>query len=142
MAKKTRGAAPANARVLVIHRDPDMRRQIKEGLVATGWEIYQAEGRVDGLPLMYQVQPDLIFLEVGPDGGESWETFFSIRLFTDRPAILLASQLPLPAYRSDCKYNALVLLEPVSVEAACAVAHALHSTMPALEPDSNGHDEN
>lgn len=86
-------------RALVIHNDDDIRFQLEAGLSKSGYQVFLALGRVDGLPLMYEVKPHLIFLGVGQDHEDIWETFSRIRLLTDIPTVLLVDEIP-PEARS------------------------------------------
>ncbi len=115
----------ARTRIVVILRHPDLRRKLATMLTKAGYDVFQAEDRVDGLPLLYQVQPNLIFLEVVAQQNASWETFSRIRLLTKTPVILLADQPPRRTDQSLEKENAFVLLQPFANKAAIAQAKAV-----------------
>lgn len=99
-----------------------MREQLGKGLAFSGWETFAAEGRADGLRLLYNVRPDLILLELPVDGTEAWETFSRIRLFTECPLMLFADQIPIATYCPPNKYNALVLVGQFPTSIAIAIA--------------------
>jgi two-component SAPR family response regulator len=83
-------ARPSFMRTLVIHQDIYTRRAVSEALTKLGWDVCEASGRSDGLPILYQVHPNLVILEIGDDEHLSWEIYFSIRLITDIPIILVS----------------------------------------------------
>ncbi len=116
---------PARTRILVILRDPDVRRKLVTLLGKAGYDVFQAEDRADGLPLLYEVQPSLIFLEVVAQQDENWETFSRIRLLTNTPIILLADQPLRTNEQSLEKENAFVLVQPLSSKAVLAQAKAV-----------------
>jgi DNA-binding response OmpR family regulator len=77
-------------RTLVIHQDPQKRQSIAEALTNLGWHVCQASGRSDGMPILYQIRPNLVILEIRPEERQSWDIYFSIRLITDTPIILVS----------------------------------------------------
>ncbi len=114
-----------HVRVVLIGADIEMRRKLMKCFSDRGDQVFEAEGRADGMPLIYEIHPDLIYLEVIAGVEESWETFFRIRLFTDIPIVLLADQLPESSYRSLGGNNALVLLQPIDPSKAVAKGKGL-----------------
>lgn len=118
-------------RALAIHHDSVTREQLRKCLVSSGWEVFAAEGRTSGLRLLYDVRPDLILLELMA-GGEGWEIFSLIRLFTDCPLILLAEEIPIHTYCPASKYNALVLLGQVPANDVSAIALLLCGQLPHM----------
>lgn len=109
-------------RVVLIHSNGELRRKLANGLTKAGYECFQAEVRADGLPLIFQVRPDLIFLEIVTHGNATWETFSRIRHFTDTPVIVTADQPPSPSHSFMAKENVLVLTQPISVAKAVSAA--------------------
>ncbi len=101
-------------RVVLIHSRSELRRKLANGLTRAAFDTFQAETRRDGLPLIYQIRPDLVLLEIVSDQTSTWETFSRLRLFTDTPIILLADQPPAPRYQSLLDQRTLVLAAPVS----------------------------
>ena len=58
------------------------------------WDVFEAEGRADGLPLMFELRPDLISLEVVTGKDDSWDVLYSIRLLTLTPVVVLTDGPP------------------------------------------------
>ncbi len=112
----------AHRRALVMHHDADLRNRIEQSLIDVGWDVFQAVDRADALPMLYRVHPDLILMQVNADHPEGGEDFSRIRFFTDSPIILLADRVPWANCRLPSPSNAIMLLEPTSVELAVALA--------------------
>ncbi len=127
---------PQTIRALVIHHDREMRHRLATGLAECGYETFQAVDPTDGLALMCQARPDLIFLEVDADRDEDWDTFSHIRLFTDVPVLLLADQPLSPVRQALCAKNAAVLVQPISIEKTIVAAKAFCKPSAALSPYS------
>lgn len=136
MPQRTCPSAHKPLGVLIIHSDVEQRRQLGSSLEKADCEVSYAEGRTDGLPLLYQAKPDLIFLEVQSDREESWETFSRIRIFTDTPAVLLADRMPSSTHRAQCDTNTLIVLPPVSIPKVIVKARALCRSSNPSEPGS------
>lgn len=96
-------------RALVIHKGGDIRCQLEAGLAKSGYQVFLALGRSDGLPLMYEVKPHLIFLGVGQDHEDIWETLSRIRLLTDIPIVLLVDDIPPEAGPAASQPNTAIL---------------------------------
>lgn len=125
MSRNAPALTKRRTRCLIIHRDGDTRRRLAAGLAKSGCATFPAQGRVDGLPLMFAVQPEIILLEVEVDGEEGWETYLHIRAVTDTPIVLLADKT-LPVLREiENKENTLVLAQPISVRKCVAQTKAL-----------------
>lgn len=112
-------------RALVIHHGARLRRQLADGLIKSGWEVLEAEGRNDGMPILFDVHPTLIFLEVSTEQADSWETFHNIRLLTDTPVILLADQASGWVDQAIDNSNTVVVAESLSVTQILAIAKTL-----------------
>ncbi len=133
------------SRVVLIHANRDVRRKLAMGLAKARFEVLEAEGRSDGLPLIYQVRPVVIFLEVDEEREETWETCSRIRLFTSTPLVLLAASQPSPARDALIVDDALVLQAPYTASQAVDAARELQSPAlnarptptPSLEPLSS-----
>ncbi len=109
MGQKTLRLRSDHLRALVIHQGGDIRCQLEAGLAKAGYQVFLALGRADGLPLMYEVKPHLIFLGVGQEHEDIWETLSRIRLLTDIPTILLVDDIP-PEARSAVPQSNTVIL--------------------------------
>ena len=116
-----------------------MRRALAEGWMKAGWDVFEAEGREDGLPLMFELHPDLICLEVVTGRNESWDALYSIRLLALTPVVVLTNgQLP----PSDLIIENCKLIEtslPIPVSKIISVAKvfwksACKPSPPAPEP--------
>lgn len=77
------------ARVLIIHGQPEVRKVLVDELTSSGCRTFEAMSRADGLPLFHQVKPDLILLEGRPDRKDDLETISRIRRFAEIPVIVL-----------------------------------------------------
>jgi AmiR/NasT family two-component response regulator len=122
MSQNPRRLASKKMRVLVVSRDPEIRRNLAQGLHEAGHQVFDVDNRIDAMRLMYEMQPDLIFLQVAVGLNESLETFAGIRLVTDTPVVLLADQSLSPAFAELRKRNALVLIQPIVIAQAIAKA--------------------
>jgi DNA-binding NtrC family response regulator len=122
MSQNQRRLTSKRMRVLVISHDPEMRRNLTQGLHEAGHQVFDVDNRIDAMRLMYEMQPDLIFLQVATGLNESMETFAGIRLVTDTPVVLLADQSLSPAFAELRKRNALVLVQPIVIAQAIAKA--------------------
>jgi diguanylate cyclase (GGDEF)-like protein len=115
----------SKSRVVLIHGDRDVRRKLASGLARMRFEVFEAEGRVDGLALIYQVRPAVIFSEVDEAREETRELCSRIRLFTNTPMVLLATSRPTALRDALTAENASVLEPPFSVARAVSAADAL-----------------
>ncbi len=123
------------SRVVLIHSNRDVRRKLANGLVKARFEVLEAEGRSDGLPLIYQVRPVVIFLEVDEEREETWETCSRIQLFTNTPLVLLAESLPSPTRAPLIADNARVLQAPYTApQALDAVRELLNQAVNTSPP--------
>lgn len=112
-------------RVVLIHGNGDIRRKLASGLVRMRFEVFEAEGRADGLALLYQVRPAVILLQVDEAREETWETCSRIRLFTNTPMVLLATSRPGPLRQALTANNAEVVEPPISVASVVSAVNAL-----------------
>ncbi len=98
-------------RALAIHHNARMRSKLVHSLIKSGWEAFGAEGRTDGMPLLFQIHPSLIFVEVisGQDAG--WDLYSSIRLFSNAPIVILTDEPPHPIDKLLESDNAIIVSE-------------------------------
>ncbi len=129
------------SRVVLIHEDRDVRRRLANGLAKSRFQVLEAEGRGDGLPLIYQVRPVVIFLQVDEEREETWETCSRIRLFTNTPLVLLATSRPGRSREPLIADNALVLQAPFSAAEALNAAKALLNPEADLGPSPPAREE-
>ena len=125
MPHNKRNSGIPRKRALMIHHNLRLRHQLADGLAESGWGVFEAESRTDGLPLLFDVRPDVIFLEVITRLDESWDTLRSIRLFTSAPVIILADQPSDAIERPVENSTAAALIESVPMERVVAVAKGL-----------------
>jgi chemotaxis response regulator CheB len=111
-------------RVLIIHLASRMRRALAEGWMEAGWDVFEAEGRADGLPLMFQLHPDLISLEVVTGRDDSWDVLYSIRLLTLTPVVVLTDGPPPSSdlIIENCKL--IATSSPVSISKIISISKA------------------
>ncbi len=112
-------------RALMIHHNPRVRRHVADRLAKSGWKVFEAEGRTNGLRLLFDVSPNLVFLEVIAGLNESWDTLRSIRLFTSAPVIVLAEQSMEAIAQSAQTAKSPIRIEPVSTGRVIAIAKAM-----------------
>jgi DNA-binding response OmpR family regulator len=125
MSQHPRRRTTKTMRVLVIGHNLETWRDLIRGLQEAGHLVLDAENRTDAMRLMYEMQPDLIFLEVAASPNESRETFTGIRLVTETPVVLLACESSSPALDELNGQNCLILVRPIVVAQAIAQAQAL-----------------
>ena len=78
--------------IVIIEDDPQIRRFLRAGLEAHGFEIHEAETGKLGLILAATRKPDLIILDLGlPDLG-GLEVINNLREWTSRPVIILSAR--------------------------------------------------
>jgi diguanylate cyclase (GGDEF)-like protein len=129
------------SRVVLIHGNRDVRRKLASGLVRSRFEVFEAEGRGDGLPLIYKVRPVVIFTEADDERDETWETCSRIRLFTNTPMVLLTTSRlgsHREAWTSD---NALILEPPISAAKAVSAANTLLNGQQDLGPSAQRNEQ-
>ncbi len=131
----------SKSRVVLIHGNRDVRRKLASGLARSRFEVFEAEGRADALPLIYQVRPVVILLQVEEEREETWETCSRIRLFTKTPLVLLADSHPGPERQALLPDNALLLEPPISAASAVSAANALLTRHPDRGPFTRPGDE-
>lgn len=91
-----------------------IRHDLTERLRAAAWNAFEAEGRSDGMQLIFELHPDLIVLEAIPEEDTSQDLLESIRFFTDIPLVLLSDH-PLTCWEHALEASkVLVLTQPMS----------------------------
>ncbi len=91
--RKTARGKPKK-RILIIQPAGRTRHALAAGWMKAGWDVFEADGRADGLPLMFQLHPDLISLEIVAGRDDSWDALYSIRLLALTPVIVLTDRPP------------------------------------------------
>lgn len=112
-------------RVVLIHSNSELRNRLASSLTRSGYRVFSAKMRADGLPLIFRVRPAVICLETLVDSEETWETFSRIRLFTDTPVILLADQPLGPTHHLQPDDTVQVIVAPISDAQVLAAAKTI-----------------
>ena len=110
-------------RILLIGRDLVLQRSVADAFVHAGCQTFEAMGNADGLRLLYDTRPDLIFLDISGAPSEGWETLERIREVTDAPAILVIERGE-NICRAWSKHKAAILVKPISPAQIIARARA------------------
>lgn len=86
------GGAGKGSRILVIDDDPDITKLLTTILQPQGFVVYQACDGREGLRNAYELQPDLIILDVMMPGLDGWEACTRLRELTDVPILMLTAR--------------------------------------------------
>jgi two-component system KDP operon response regulator KdpE len=78
--------------VVVIEDDPQIRRFLRTGLNAHGFEIHEAETGKAGLTLAATRKPDLIILDLGLPDMDGVDVIKKLREWTSRPVLILSAR--------------------------------------------------
>jgi two-component system KDP operon response regulator KdpE len=81
-----------NPVIVVIEDDPQIRRFLRTGLEAHGFEIHEAETGKLGLTLAATRKPDLVILDLGLPDVDGIEVIRKLREWTSRPVIILSAR--------------------------------------------------
>ena len=82
----------AKAVILVIEDDPHIRRVLRTGLQAHGYEILAADTGAAGLALAATRKPDLVILDLGLPDTDGLEVVRSLRESSWQPVIVLTAR--------------------------------------------------
>jgi len=78
--------------IVVIEDDPQIRRFLRTGLEAHGFEIHEAETGKLGMILAATRKPDLVILDLGLPDIDGLEVVKKLREWTSRPVIILSAR--------------------------------------------------
>jgi len=81
-----------NPVIVVIEDDPQIRRFLRTGLHAHGFEIHEAETGKLGLTMAATRKPDLIILDLGLPDMDGVDIIKELRTWTSRPVIILSAR--------------------------------------------------
>jgi two-component system, OmpR family, KDP operon response regulator KdpE len=81
-----------NPVIVVIEDDPQIRRFLRAGLQAHGFEIHEADTGKLGMILAANRKPDLIILDLGLPDMDGVDVIKSLREWTSRPVIILSAR--------------------------------------------------
>ena len=82
----------ANPVIVVIEDDPQIRRFLRTGLQAHGFEIHEADNGKYGLIVAATRKPDLVILDLGLPDMDGVEVIRKLREWTSRPVIILSAR--------------------------------------------------
>jgi DNA-binding response OmpR family regulator len=85
------GGTNTGARILVIDDDPDIAKLLIIMLAPLGYTVYRACDGREGLRKAYELQPDLVILDIMMPAINGWEVCARLRELSDLPILMLTS---------------------------------------------------
>lgn len=85
------GATNVGARILVIDDDPDIAKLLIIMLNPLGYTVYHACDGGEGLRKAYELQPDLVILDIMMPAINGWDVCARLRELSDLPILMLTS---------------------------------------------------
>jgi two-component system KDP operon response regulator KdpE len=82
----------ADASILVIDDEPELRRAVASSLTAQGYEVRSAADGEEGLRLATLTPPDLIILDLMMPGMDGLEVCRRLRVWTEVPILVLSAR--------------------------------------------------
>jgi DNA-binding response OmpR family regulator len=82
----------ARARILVVDDEADIVGLLTELLREAGYEVSTAADGRTAIRTLYEVQPDLVLLDVAMPGLDGWQTLERIRDMSDVPVLMLTAR--------------------------------------------------
>ena len=79
--------------IVVIEDDPQIRRFLRTGLQAHGFEIHEAETGKHGLIVAATRKPDLVILDLGLPDMDGVDVINKLREWSSRPVIILSARI-------------------------------------------------
>lgn len=79
-------------KILVIDDDPGLAKLVSYILEQRGLKAYNAENGQEGLKMAYELQPDLIILDIMMPEQDGFETCSRLREITDVPILMLTAK--------------------------------------------------
>jgi len=79
-------------KILIIDDSPDLLRIVQVCLERENYEVFTANNGKEGLQRTYNVQPDLIILDVMMPGMDGWEVLSRLREMSDVPIMMLTAK--------------------------------------------------
>lgn len=80
----------ASARIVLIEDEPSIRKLLRIGLGAYGYEVIEAQNGQQGLQLCALEMPDLIILDIGLPDIDGQQILAQLREWTNIPVIMLS----------------------------------------------------
>jgi two-component system, OmpR family, KDP operon response regulator KdpE len=81
--------AAANATVLVVDDEPQIRRALRTNLAVRGYDVVEAATGAEALRMVADRHPDLVLLDLGLPGLDGIGVLHGLRGWTDVPVIVL-----------------------------------------------------
>ena len=85
------GGTNIGAKVLVIDDDPDVAKLMYVILKPLGFSVHHASDGKEGLRAAYEIQPDLVILDVMMPFLDGWDACSRLRELSDVPILMLTS---------------------------------------------------
>ncbi len=79
-------------KILIVDDSPDLLRIVQVCLERESYEVFTARSGKEGLQRTYNVQPDLIILDVMMPGMDGWEVLSRLREMSDVPVMMLTAK--------------------------------------------------
>jgi two-component system KDP operon response regulator KdpE len=81
-----------NDKILFIDDDKNLLRVVELTLREEGYQVYTAKDGMQGLREAFNVQPDLVLLDVMMPDMDGWEVLTRLRAISDLPIIMLTAK--------------------------------------------------
>ena len=92
-ADPSRRRSDASTHILLVDSDPRIHRLLLPILEAGGYQVTAAHNGLEALADIYQLQPDLVLLEIEPAADEGWQVLREARGFYGGGIIALSESL-------------------------------------------------
>lgn len=79
-------------KILIIDDSPDLLRIVQLCLEREKYQVFTARSGKEGLQRTYNVQPDLVILDVMMPGMDGWEVLSRLREMSDVPVMMLTAK--------------------------------------------------
>lgn len=121
-----------NFKILVVEDDVFIREMVELAFLREGYHVFTAADGREGLRQFYEVQPDLVIMDIMMPHTDGWELFRQIRKLADTPVIMLTAVSHEDAIVRGLDMGAVdYVTKPFSVKVLIARARA------ALRPVTN-----
>lgn len=81
-----------NKKILFIDDDVNLLKVVKLSLGQEGYRVFTVEDGAQGLRQAFNIQPDLVLLDVMMPGMDGWEILTRLRAMSDLPIIMLTAK--------------------------------------------------
>ncbi len=79
-----------NAQILIVDDEPQIRRFLRIGLAANGYQVHEAENGAAAIQRTAQIHPDLVILDLGLPDMDGLEVLRRLREWTTTPVVVLS----------------------------------------------------